>query len=344
MHMADALISPAVGGAMWGATAITTVYCARKVREDLDDNKIPLMGVTGAFIFAAQMLNFSIPGTGSSGHIGGGLILAALLGPYAAFLVMLSVLGIQALFFADGGLLALGANAFNLGFLPAFIAYSLVYLPIAGRTPSPRRLMVGSVLGAVVGLQFGALGVVLQTTLSGVSELPFSAFLLMMQPIHLAIGIIEGLVTAGVILFVYRAQPDILARSGAGRSLSGLAIKPVLIGLLATALVSGTTLAWFASADPDGLEWAIEQVTGTEEIDGASAPLHERLAAAQDRISFLPDYGFAGTAEAEAGEAWPAVDAGTTTAGIVGGFLTLAIAALIGVVLRKRVPGKPAGE
>jgi len=107
MHMADALMSPAVGGAMWAATAATTAYCAKKVREEVDESKIPLMGVAGAFIFAAQMLNFTIPGTGSSGHLGGGLILAVLLGPEAAFLVMASVLGVQALFFADGGLLAI---------------------------------------------------------------------------------------------------------------------------------------------------------------------------------------------------------------------------------------------
>jgi ABC-type Co2+ transport system permease subunit len=81
MHMADALVSPAVGGAMWAATAAATVYCAKRVREESDPAKVPLMGVTGAFIFAAQMVNFSIPGTGSSGHLGGGLILALLLGP-----------------------------------------------------------------------------------------------------------------------------------------------------------------------------------------------------------------------------------------------------------------------
>ena len=77
------------------------------------------MGVLGAFIFAAQMINFTIPATGSSGHLGGGLILTILLGPYAAFLTIASVLMVQALFFADGGLLALGCNIFNLGFFPA---------------------------------------------------------------------------------------------------------------------------------------------------------------------------------------------------------------------------------
>jgi len=116
MHMADALISPAVGGTVWAATAGLTVYSARKLKQEMDDRKLPLMGVLGAFVFAAQMINFTIPATGSSGHLGGGMILAILLGPYAAFLTMASVLTVQALFFADGGLLALGCNIFNLGF------------------------------------------------------------------------------------------------------------------------------------------------------------------------------------------------------------------------------------
>jgi ABC-type Co2+ transport system permease subunit len=97
MHMADALISPAVGGTMWAAAAGLVAYSSRKVKDELDDRKIPLMGVLGAFIFAAQMINFTIPGTGSSGHLGGALILAVLLGPYAAFLTIASVLTIQAL-------------------------------------------------------------------------------------------------------------------------------------------------------------------------------------------------------------------------------------------------------
>src|SRR6185369_6797856 len=127
MHMADALLSPAVGGTMLVATAGTIAYCSAKVRKELDDRKVPLMGVLGAFLFAAQMINFSIPATGSSGHLGGGVLLSILLGPYAALLTIASVLVVQALFFADGGLLALGCNIFNLGVFPAFIAYPFVY-------------------------------------------------------------------------------------------------------------------------------------------------------------------------------------------------------------------------
>ena len=126
MHMADALLSPMVGGTMWAATAGILAYCSRKVKQEIDDHKIPLMGVLGAFVFAAQMINFTIPATGSSGHLGGGMLLAILLGPYAAFLVIASVLTVQALFFGDGGLFALGCNIFNLGFFPCFVRFTRV--------------------------------------------------------------------------------------------------------------------------------------------------------------------------------------------------------------------------
>src|SRR4030042_3688054 len=101
MHMSDALLSPAVGAPFWAATLGTIAYCSKKIKENSDEKMIPLMGVTGAFIFAAQMINFTIPGTGSSGHLGGGRILSILFGPHAAFIVMASVLTVQALFFAD---------------------------------------------------------------------------------------------------------------------------------------------------------------------------------------------------------------------------------------------------
>ncbi len=149
MHMADALISPAVGGTMWAASAAAIAYCSKKVKEDLDERKVPLMGVLGAFVFAAQMINFTIPATGSSGHLGGGMLLAILLGPYAAFLVIASVLVVQALFFADGGLLALGCNIFNLGFFPAFIAYPLIYKKIVKGEITKGKLALGASLAAI---------------------------------------------------------------------------------------------------------------------------------------------------------------------------------------------------
>ena len=121
MHMADALISPAVAGAMYACSAVTAAYCIKQVRKENDPKKIPLMGIMGAFVFAAQMINFAIPGTGSSGHLCGSMLLSALLGPYAGFLTMIGVLAIQCLLFADGGILALGCNIWNMAFYGCFV-------------------------------------------------------------------------------------------------------------------------------------------------------------------------------------------------------------------------------
>ena len=125
------------------ATAGVTLYSARKMRRGLDERRVPLMGVLGAFVFAAQMINFTIPGTGSSGHLGGGLLLAILLGSPAAFITIASILTVQALFFADGGLLALGCNIVNMGLFPCFVVYPRLYRPMVGKKPTSGRLGFG---------------------------------------------------------------------------------------------------------------------------------------------------------------------------------------------------------
>lgn len=333
MHMADALLSPAVGGTLWAATAGAIAYSSKRVGDDLDDRKIPLMGVLGAFVFAAQMINFTIPGTGSSGHLGGGLLLAVLLGPHAALLTLASVLSVQALFFADGGLLALGSNIFNLGFLPCFLAYPLVYRSISGASDSPQRMTTAAVLAAVVGLQLGALGVVSQTTLSGISELPFSTFALLMQPIHLAIGIVEGLVTAAVLTFLRQAQPEILVAPGVGRSASASPQKKVMAGLLLAAALTGGVLSWFASERPDGLEWSIARASDSEDIHGARGEVHRSLERVQQGTAVLPDY-------ALDDEATPP-EVGTSLSGLVGGAVTLTLTGLFALLLRRRGQSQP---
>jgi cobalt/nickel transport system permease protein len=341
MHMADALLSPAVGGAFWAAGAATLAGCSRKLRNEFDDGKIPLMGVLAAFIFAAQMINFTIPGTGSSGHLGGGMILAILLGPCAGFLAMASVLTVQALFFADGGLLALGCNIFNLGFFPCFVAYPLIFRPLLGKAPTRGRLLVASLVAAVAALQLGAFFVVMQTLLSGISELPFGPFLMLMQPIHLAIGIVEGLVTAAVVGYVWKARPEILTAPGGGGSAPGW--KPVLLGLAVATLLVGGILSWFASSHPDGLEWAMFHTSGHEELAAPEAGVHRSLASLQEKTTFLPDYGFkegetvVPVEETEGAAAvWPVVDAGTSVSGLLGGLLTVVLVAAIGWLIKKR--------
>jgi len=344
MHMADALISPAVGGAMWAATAGVATYSIRKIQDDIDEKKVPLMGVMGAFVFAAQMINFTIPGTGSSGHLGGGIMLAILLGPYAGFLTMASILAIQALFFADGGLLALGCNIFNLGFYTCFIAYPLIYKRIIRKGYSPARIFMGAMLSSIIGLQLGAFSVVVQTAFSGITELPFNTFVLLMQPIHLAIGIVEGLVTAAVVSFVWKARPEIVEKAASGKAAGNISFGKVLTSLLIVAAITGGMLSWFASSNPDGLEWAMFNTSGKEEIE-APEGIHYTLAEIQEKIAILPDYSFKETekvnqdSSVESEEAWPAVNSGTSVSGLVGGLLTLVLAGITGLsisVLKKR--------
>jgi cobalt/nickel transport system permease protein len=330
--MADALISPAVGGTMWAVSAAGIAYCSRKVKEDLDERRVPLMGVLGAFVFAAQMINFTIPATGSSGHLGGGMLLAILLGPHAAFLVISSVLVVQALFFADGGLLALGCNIFNLGFFPAFIAYPLVYRKIVKGEVSQGRLALGATLAAVVGLQLGAFGVVLETLASGITELPFTTFVAFMQPIHLAIGLVEGIVTTAVVTFVWKASPQMLSGSTMKAPTGRISVKPIVAVLLAATLITGGLVSWYASENPDGLEWSMAKVSGKEELEG-NYGIHSLLASIQERVAFLPDYSFRsqGTAIPED----RAARLGTSVSGIVGGAIVLCLAFLVGLALKR---------
>lgn len=339
MHMADALLSPAVGATFWAGALGTIAYCSRKLRENLDEKLIPLMGVLGAFIFAAQMINFTIPATGSSGHLGGGMILAIVLGPYAAFLVMASVLTVQALFFADGGLLALGCNIWNLGIYPCFIAYPLIYRPLTRNSPGKGRLLSAALLSAVIGLQMGAFSVVMETLLSGRSELPFGTFLLLMQPIHLGIGIVEGIVTAGVISYVRTARPEILESIPASRPLgAAISLKKILITFMILAAISGGTLSWFASTLPDGLEWSIAKIYGKPELPEQKHGIAGTLKGFQEKTAFLPDYNFRKSEgdekKEEAAPSWPGVDVGTSLSGLIGAIIVFGAVLIIGIGIR----------
>ena len=210
MHMADALLSPAVGAVMYGVTGAAIYKAVKEVdAEELGERKLPLMAVSGAFVFAAQMINFTIPGTGSSGHICGGILLAGLLGGGPALLTIASVLLIQCLFFADGGLLALGANIFNMGVIPCMIIYPLLFRPLI-RKYGMRKMPLVTILSCVAGLELGALCVVIETLLSGITELPPAVFVGLMLPIHLAIGFVEGLITSAVFACVSQTRPELL--------------------------------------------------------------------------------------------------------------------------------------
>lgn len=339
MHMADALLSPEVGATMWAVSAGAIALGSARLSRERDDRLAPLMGVLGGFLFAAQMINFSIPGTGSSGHLTGGLLLAILLGPSAAFLTVASVLMVQAFFFADGGLLALGCNIFNLGIIPAFVVYPLCYRRLIGRDPRRWREVAVTMASALIAMQLGALCVVLETFASGISTLPLGKFLLLMQPIHLAIGLVEGAVTLAVVSFLRKARPELLTRRDGQRPACG---KLALVCVFVCALVVAGALSRFASDNPDGLEWSVAKVAGAD-LAGQGGGLPALLRALQQKTAWFPDYHApSATAPASAPASAPAgasslAPAGKASgvAGVVGAILTLCLAAGAVALLRR---------
>ncbi len=323
MHMADALIVPAVAGTMYAASTIAAGVSVREVKLENNPKKIPLMGVMGAFVFATQMLNFTIPGTGSSGHLCGGMMLSALLGPFAGFLTMIGVLLVQCLFFADGGLLALGCNVWNMAFYGCFIGSFLIWRPMMKKGATKGKIIAASVIGCVVTLQLGAFSVCLETLASGVTELPFSVFLATMQPIHLAIGAVEGLITAAVLCFVHEARPELLWGVGETAGEGRLTFKKTLGVLAIFAAIFGGIVSLFASAFPDGLEWSMEKVAGTSELE-ATGGAYDFFASIQEATSFLPDYAFKNSDTA----------AGTSFSGIIGGLIVVVLCVGVASLLK----------
>jgi cobalt/nickel transport system permease protein len=324
--MADALLSPVAGGAFWVVSGALIGYCTKKIAREGDHSRTPLMGVLGAFIFAAQMINFSIPGTGSSGHLGGGLLLSILLGPYRAFITLASVLVIQCMFFADGGILALGCNIFNLAFFPAFITYPLIYKKIAGGSAHQARLLGGSVAAGVAGLLAGSASVIFQTVISGISELPVQTFTMFMIPVHIAIGIVEGLVTYGVVSFIVKTSPGILKANALFKT-----DKKVLIIFVVVSMITAGLLSQFASIHPDGLEWSIEK-TSSSFTGRFSQLVHGTLSAVQEKIAFLPDYSFKpGTLHGDTMTIAPA-----SVAGITGCLIFLLMTIIAALIVRAK--------
>ena len=208
MHIPDRFLSIPVALVMWVVAVIIVSYALLRVNRDLDDRRVPLMGVLAATIFAGQMLNFSVSG-GTSGHLVGGALAAIVLGPWPAVLVMTCVVSIQALLFQDGGLLALGANIINMGLVSVTVAYA-VYLTVRRLTRGKSwGMLVGGFAAGWLSIVIAALLCALQLAISGTS--PANVAVPAMGGIHMLIGIGEGLITAGALALLYTARPDLLA-------------------------------------------------------------------------------------------------------------------------------------
>lgn len=208
LHIPDGFLSPGVSVFCWVITLVLIAVSLNKVQKDYQEKAVPLMGVCAAFIFAAQMINFPIPG-GTSGHLVGGTLAAIILGPWAGTLVVTVVFIVQAVLFQDGGLTVLGANILNMGLIGTFCGYYL-YKAIRfslGRT-SWRSMAIATVVSAWCSVVIAAIATALQLALSG--TVPLMVSMIAMVSWHVLIGVGEAIITVIAVGFVWRSRPDLI--------------------------------------------------------------------------------------------------------------------------------------
>ena len=302
MHIPDGFLSLGVSLACWVLAAVGVGVALWRSREALGERQVPLMGVLAAFIFAAQMLNFTVAG-GTSGHLIGGALAAILLGPWAGILTMTTVVAIQALLFQDGGLLVMGANVLNMGILATLVGYG-VYRGVMAVAQGRRwGLFVGGFAAAWGAVVVASVACAIQLAFSGTS--PLGVALPTMAGVHVLIGIGEGLITVGALAFVAAARRDLLEPAGAATG----GVRWAVLGLVLALAV--TLLAPLASPHPDGLERVAEDQGFIETAQDAP-------------YEIIPDYVLPGV---------PNEALATIAAGVVG---TLIVAGVAFAVARLR--------
>lgn len=269
MHVPDGFFSIPVSAVGWILFAMLLTYALRQTRQQLGDRQIPLMGILAAFVFAAQMLNFPVAG-GTSGHLLGATLVAIFLGPWAMVIVMTAVIGVQAVVFQDGGLLALGFNVVNMGVISGLVGYSVYSWVMKGMGRTRAAQLLGAGLGAWLGVVIAASATALQLGLSGTS--PLHVALPAMAAVHVLIGIGEALITVAAVAFVRQTRPDLLDHAAKVESKGS---RWVAVGfVIALMLVFASPLA---NPNPDGLERVAEDEGF---LDAAQPPAY----------TLLPDY------------------------------------------------------
>ncbi len=266
MHVPNHLLSPEVA-ILGGAVAATLIGVAiKKVKNDTATReRLPLAGVLGLFVFAAQMFNFPIGEVGCSGHLIGGVLLAALVGKWLGFLTLSAVVVLQALLLGDGGTMAIGLNILTMAALGSLVAYPLIFKPLAKGGTSPLRTLSATLLASMVGVMLGAVGVVIGTSLSGISSLPAMEFMGFMLPVHLVIGAVEGVVAGGILALIAARQPAMLdCYKMRGKALQ-VSRRGAIVGFALLALIIGWCAPTLTSSLPDGFEWSIEKTMESSE-------------------------------------------------------------------------------
>ncbi len=269
MHIPDGFLTNRIAVSLDVVSGISILYAARRAKVDFAGRMVPIMGVLAAFVFAAQMLNFPIIG-GTSGHLIGGSLLAVLLGPMAGFLTMTTVIIAQALFLQDGGLIALGANIFNISAITTFSGYA-VYKLLGGGKGGGKRLFIAGFLAGWFSVMFSAAFCALQMGLSGVIPLRFG--LSAMLGYHAIVGVFEGMLTAGVLSFLFKVRPDIMQIDRSIR----FGILDWIGAILFVAIPAYILITAGSSSLPDPLEKLLaasaflpEAAAGTENLSSAA--------------------------------------------------------------------------
>jgi cobalt/nickel transport system permease protein len=348
MHMANELLSPPVVAVTGVLAAVAVVAASLRAGRTLSADRAPLMGVMGAFVFAAQMINFSLPlMPGTSGHLGGGVLLAILLGPAAGIVTMTAILIVQCLLFQDGGLLALGCNILNMAVVPCLLGAGVYHLLLG---PAERAKVVRQYLAAwaacTVGVGAGAALVPIEAYVSGVLRIDAADFLAVMIGVHVLIGLVEGAITFAVLAYLREVRPAALGLAAPAERPGRLGSRAVLASLAGTALLLAGIVSWFASTHPDGLEWTYQDHftrDGQQSVKSPS-PLVAAVDEFQAKWSPMADYSRRAAplgqqpAEAKEGPAarWPNVSGWGSLAGVLGTLVTLGLLVVAGRALRRR--------
>lgn len=209
MHVPDGFINAPVSVAAGVIAAGGVALCLRRASKELDDKTAPLAGLVAAFIFALQMLNFPVA-LGTSGHLLGGALAAVLVGPYTGALCVTVVLIVQGLFFADGGLTALGINIVNMAFVTAAVGYAIVVVLRRVLPAKPASVVPAAFVAALISVPVSAVAFTAFYAIGGTTGLPLGGVLAAMVGVHVLIGIGEALITALVVGSVIAVRPDLV--------------------------------------------------------------------------------------------------------------------------------------
>lgn len=265
MHIPDGMLEARTWIPAWLASAGLIAWALRRVRQTLAEGGIVLMAVMAALVFTLQMLNFPVAG-GTSGHFSGGAAAAIVLGLWPAMAVMAAVVVVQAVFFADGGITALGANMLTLAVVGPAIGAAIYRAAVRVR-PTRRMKLAASFASAWAATMCAALAAGVLLWLSG--RVPLGPALVAMGGWHTLIGVGEGAITAGLIGYLLAVRPDLLAANERDPA----AARTVAASFAVIALL-GAVLSLFASAEPDGLEYVYQQLgSAFEPVSVIASPM-----------------------------------------------------------------------